>query len=98
MTRQQEQLRTQRLAMLYGTLTENQPPRTVVVKNSSRVNTKGLFIVIRHEPMACEHLYDFYRTRKFKYRDIRFDAFKKMAREYRKAARDADYAATFWRP
>jgi len=48
-------------------------------------------------PMHCEHLYAYYASRP-RLKGVRYDAYNKMAREYRKAARDADYAATFWRP
>lgn len=47
-------------------------------------------------PMHCEHLYAYCASRP-RLKGIRYDAYNKMAREYHKAARDTDYAATCWR-
>lgn len=114
MTRQQEQLRTQRLTMLADELDPrdcineaalerviidlNAPRRKLTIKPAHYVIP---FCVAAKKPrtdghMHCEHLYAYYRTQP-KLKGLRFDAYDKMAYDYKRAARDAAYAATFWR-
>lgn len=52
-------------------------------------------------PMHCEHLYAYHLDFVWRKQNV-IDAvalrpYVKIANEYRRAARDADYAATFWR-
>ncbi len=109
MNTQQSQLRRQRLEQLLNEvgggfvqhLNEVALERAIIeIKKPYRgLTLKPTHVIWPLEvsgPMHCEHIATFYASRR-RLKGVRYDAFNKMHREYRKAARDADYAATFWR-
>ena len=73
-----------------------EPPNPTYEKYRKEFAGRKVIAHTYNGTMHCEHLAAYYASRP-RLKDIRYDAFNKMAREYRKASRDADYAATFWR-
>lgn len=87
------QLRRQRLEVLANELG---PPKSTYEKYRAEFVGRKVIAHTYNGAMHCEHLAAYYASRP-RLKGIRYDAFNKMAREYRKASRDANYAATFWR-